>query len=142
MMAYITWYQTHAKKHKDIVDKLLQKEYTKGQIIDYFEYNNLISYEPDFCRLFSKGKKCHNIEPLNCYLCACPNFRFDDSATTIKSYCSIECVKGKQVGKDIKHHDCSDCLLPHEIKYISKHFDTNWSKIMEKCNENSDSIDK
>jgi hypothetical protein len=141
-MAYIDWFLAHAQKHKDIVDKLLSKGLTKSEIIEYFEYNNLKSKEPDFCILFAKDKKCHDIDSLNCYLCACPNFRFDDSATKIKSYCSIECPNSRTVGKEIKHNDCSNCLLPHETKYIDKKFDTDWIKIMEKCNENSNSNDK
>jgi len=53
--------------------------------------------------LYERGKRCHDIEPLNCYLCACPHFRFDDSGfsqtagKTLKSYCDIDAKEGKTI---------------------------------------------
>lgn len=52
---------------------------TKQEIIEYFRFENMVKNEPDFCPLYKDNKKCHDMEDLNCYLCACPHFRFDDN---------------------------------------------------------------
>jgi hypothetical protein len=78
-MSYIKWFDAHAKKHKVIVDKLVNLDYTKEQIIDYFDFDNMVKEEPNFCPLYKDNKKCHDMDKLNCYMCACPNFRFNDN---------------------------------------------------------------
>ena len=77
-MSYTSWFDEHATKHKKIVDKLLKSNYTKEQMIEYFDFDNMVEKETSFCPLYADNKKCHDMESLNCYLCACPNFRFDD----------------------------------------------------------------
>ncbi|MEA3491432.1 MAG: hypothetical protein U9R27_05985 [Campylobacterota bacterium] len=136
-MGYKIWFDNHAKKHKQIVDKLLEQKYTKEQIIDYFEFENICREEIDFCPLYAKNEKCHDVEDLNCYLCACPNFRFDDDGirkidqNTEYSSCSIKSKDGEEAiyGEQI-HQDCSKCLIPHSRNYIYKHFDLDWRYIM------------
>jgi len=137
-MSYSSWFEQHAQKHKKIVDKLLAKGYEKEQIIDYFEYDSMVENEYDFCPLYAKGKKCHDMEYLNCYLCACPNFRFDDDGLgtyneyKILSKCSIN--NGEEfLGKGVIHHDCSTCSVPHHKAFVEKVFDLDWKKIMSKC---------
>jgi len=133
-MSYLEWFEKHAQKHKAIVDKLLQKGYGKEEIIDYFCWDNLHRAEVDFCPLFPEGKKCHEVEKLNCYLCACPNFRFDDEAKRVKSFCSIDSKDGGQIEHNgVVHQDCSGCLIPHRRSFVQKHFDTEWKKIMKEC---------
>ncbi len=135
-MSYLIWFNQHANKHKKIVDKLLAKGYNKEEIIDYFCWDNLSKKEIDFCPLFKDNKKCHDIQKLNCYLCACPNFRFDDNAFSIKSHCHIDSKDGKQATYNgIIHQDCSACTVPHHKAYIEKHFDLDWHKIMKQCHE-------
>ena len=73
-MAYSDWFNKHNEKHKKIVEKLTEKAYSKEQIIDYFDFENMKREEIDFCPLYAKDKKCHDMESLNCYLCACPTF--------------------------------------------------------------------
>lgn len=139
-MSYKSWFDQHAKKHKTIVDKLLTKNYSKEQIIEYFDFENMLKKENDFCLLYKDNKKCHNIESLNCYLCACPNFRFSDEgikkvdSNTQYSLCSIDSKNGRQgiYGEKI-HQDCSNCTVPHHKNYVEKHFDLDWKKIMQEC---------
>ena len=76
-MSYKSWFQSHGKKHKEIVDRL--SHLSDNELIEYFRYENMVKNEPDFCPLYEDNKRCHNMENLNCYLCACPNFRFDDN---------------------------------------------------------------
>ncbi len=139
-MGYTQWVQNHAEKHKKIVDKLLAQNYTKEQIIDYFDFENMKIEEKDFCPLYAKNKKCHDMESLNCYLCSCPNFRYSDTGIqkiekkTQYSFCNIDSKDGKQgVYGDKIHQDCSKCSVPHHREYVKKHFDYNWSNIMHKC---------
>jgi len=65
-----------------------------NEVIAYFRFENMVQKEPDFCPLYKETKKCHDMEVLNCYLCACPNFRFDDEGISKKEartiYGSVE----------------------------------------------------
>jgi hypothetical protein len=139
-MSYTSWFEAHAAKHKTIVNKLQKQEFTKAQIIDYFDFENMVQAEPDFCPLYAEHKKCHEMESLNCYLCACPNFRFKDEGVgkiedkTQYSFCDIDSKDGAQgiYGESI-HQDCSKCSVPHHRSYVEKHFDLDWKKVMENC---------
>ncbi|MCF6309457.1 MAG: hypothetical protein L3J19_03120 [Sulfurimonas sp.] len=137
-MSYKTWFGNHADKHKKIVDKLVAKRYTKEQIIDYFDFDNMVKMENDFCPLYKEPVKCHDMESLNCYLCACPHFRFNDEGLgaynelKILSTCDIN--NGEKISsKGVIHHSCSKCTAPHHKAYIKKTFDLDWIKIMKKC---------
>ena len=139
-MSYTSWFNEHAKKHNIIVQKLLKNGLEKEQIIDYFDFDNMLQKEPDFCPLYADNKKCHDMEKLNCYLCACPNFRFKDEGfekledKTKYSFCDIDSKDGRVgVYGDSIHQDCSKCSVPHHKAYVSKNFDLDWKKIMNKC---------
>jgi hypothetical protein len=128
-MSYYAWFMQHAKKHQAIVERV-----NKEDLIDYFRWENISKSDVDFCPLFRENKKCHDMENLNCYLCACPNFRFDDNAQKVKSWCAIASKDGAQIEHNgIIHQDCSQCQIPHHIPYIKEHFDTNWHTIMRHC---------
>jgi hypothetical protein len=139
-MTYREWFDAHAEKHRALVEKLLKKGLNKEEIIDYFAFENMVEKEPEFCELYKTRTKCHRSEYLNCYLCACPNFRFtdrpepDEEGNIVYSYCAIGSKEGKVFvhGKE-RHQDCSECIVPHLRSYIESHFDTDWRKIMEKC---------
>jgi len=137
-MSYKKWFENHAKKHKSIVEKLVQKGFTQEEIIAYFSYDNMVKNEIDFCPLYAQQKKCHDMEELNCYLCGCPNFRFSHKGFgvydghLIKSKCDIH--NGTTIAsRDAIHQDCSLCTVPHHKKYVQKHFDLDWKKIMSEC---------
>ena len=139
-MGYRQWLEQHGKKHACIVKELdcLDKE----ALIAYFRYENLQKSQPDFCPLFAKNIRCHDMENLNCYLCACPYFRFNDEGfyekegKKVKSYCAIEAKDAAHiVSKESIHLDCSACTLPHKESFIRKHFSRNWFEMMQDCNE-------
>jgi Zn-finger protein len=127
-MSYWSWYKEHSLKHQEVVLRL--SHLSDDELIEYFEYENMKSKEKDFCILYSQNKKCHDIENLNCYLCACPNFRVGQSLSS----CDINSKDGGTIeGKDgFIHQDCSLCLVPHRAKYIKKNFHRSWKKIMSK----------
>ncbi|NPA60546.1 MAG: hypothetical protein GXO30_08845 [Epsilonproteobacteria bacterium] len=138
-MSYLNWFNTHASKHKKIVDKLVSDNYTKNMIVNYFNFDNMVKKEVDFCPLYKKNKKCHDMDNLNCYLCACPNFRFNDDSTILKndlrvlSRCSVG--NGAEfIGKEVVHHDCSSCQVPHHKEFILSNFNKDWKKVMFRCN--------
>jgi len=139
-MGYKSWFNQHAAKHRTIVDKLMYLGYGKDQIIEYFDFENMVKMEKDFCPLYAENKKCHDIEKLNCYLCACPNFRFNDKGLekvddkTQFSCCDINSKKGElSTYGDAIHQNCSGCDVPHVEKYIDENFSFNWSEIMCEC---------
>jgi hypothetical protein len=139
-MSYLKWFNDQAKKHKVIIDKLCARNLSKDEIIDYFNFENMKVEEPNFCPLYKENKKCHTMDSLNCYLCACPNFRFQDEgiqkvdAKMQYSLCDIKSKDGRLgVYGDVIHQDCSACGIPHHRSYVEKHFDYNWSVIMQKC---------
>lgn len=138
-MSYEVWFNEFALKHKAIVDKLLRNNLSQTEIIEYFDFDNMVKEENDFCPLYKDNKKCHDMEELNCYLCACPNFRFKDdgikeyNGKKIFSKCDIN--NGKAfAGDDVIHQDCSSCIVPHHKSYVNKNFDLEWKKIMKECN--------
>jgi hypothetical protein len=139
LSGYKSWLEKQCEGHAKIVEKLLEKGYDKAQIIDYFEYENMRKSEVDFCPLYKDNTKCHDTQYLNCYLCACPNFRFSDLGFqrvdgVEYSNCGINSKDGIQKNFDGQiHQDCSKCIVPHEKKYITKHFDESLEKIMKNC---------
>ncbi len=139
-MGYKSWFEAHAKKHEAIVEKLLKKGLNKEEIVEYFTYENMQKNEMRFCPLYAKNQKCHDIKELNCYMCACPNFRFSDSGIqkiedkVQYSFCAIDSKDGRQgVYNNKIHQDCSKCSVPHHKEYILKHFDISWKKMMQRC---------
>jgi len=137
-MGYLQWFEAHAHKHSLIVNRLVRKGFSDEAIIDYFDFDNMVTAEPHFCPLYAQQQKCHDMLQLNCYLCACPNFRFNDDGirrqeiSLVKSECQID--KGTPfLYDDIIHQDCSSCTVPHHRSYIKKYFSTDWKRIMKSC---------
>lgn len=130
-MSYLSWFEQHAQKHATIMQKL--EHLSDEEVIEYFRFENMVKNEPGFCPLYKEKKPCHDMKELNCYLCACPNFRFDDEALKIKSHCSIESKDGAKFEHEgIIHQDCSNCTVPHHKNYIQSVFSRNWKEIMSK----------
>ncbi|QSZ42903.1 hypothetical protein GJV85_12555 [Sulfurimonas aquatica] len=137
-MTYKNWFDEHAIKHKNIVKKLTSQGYDKEQITQYFDFDNMVKNEKDFCLLYESNKKCHDIETLNCYLCACPHFRFNDNGLskkneqTLYSKCELDLGDNFTYENSV-HHDCTNCLIPHKLHFVSKTFDLEWKNIMSEC---------
>jgi hypothetical protein len=134
-MTYKEWLSLHVKKHRTIMQKLSGLE--KEEILEYFKYENMKKNEPNFCPLYAQNKKCHDMEELNCYLCACPHFRFCDEGIKevegkmLFSFCQIASKSGKFFeSAEVIHQDCSCCTLPHTKNFILKVFERDLSKIL------------
>ncbi len=135
MQGYKEWFNEFGEKQKAIVNKLIGKNFTQDEIIDYFDFESMCVNEVDFCVLYKDHKKCHDIKELNCYMCACDNFRFDENGIKnqgsykIMSECNIG--NGENFGaKNVVHQDCSSCSVPHHKSYVKKRFSYDWFEIM------------
>ena len=143
-MTYTEWYEAHARKHAEIVKKL--EHLSDDELIEYFNFDTMKVKHPDFCPLYPKDQKCHEMEELNCYLCACMHFRFNDSGIdtidgkTRYSYCGIG-SKNSATFEDAKsiHNDCSHCKVPHKHHVIKKYFSRDWKEMMKACRMESSS---
>ncbi|HIP56053.1 MAG TPA: hypothetical protein EYG97_03430 [Arcobacter sp.] len=126
MKGYKDWFEEHAIKHKNILSKL--NHLNDEEIIRYFRFENMVQKEKDFCPLYKDNQKCHDIKELNCYFCACPNFRLNSQ----KSFCDIDSINGGSIEtKDgFIHQDCSKCSVPHKEVYIKNKFDRDWKNAM------------
>ena len=136
-MSYSTWLQAHGEKHRAIMDKLTTL--SDKEVIAYFRFDNMVKKEPEFCPLYKDNKKCHDMTELNCYLCACPNFRFDDEGLKkieekiLYSTCDIDSKDGSQyISENAIHQNCAGCLVPHHETYIKKVFKRDWFEIMKR----------
>lgn len=124
-MSYESWHQEHAKKHAFVMKKL--QHLSDDEVIEYFDFENMVKNEPDFCILYKENQKCHDLKELNCYFCACPNFRVGES----KSFCSINSKDGGSMEHNgYIHQDCSKCTVPHHKSYVKTHFNRDWSKVL------------
>ena len=143
-MTYKEWYKRHATKHAQLVQSL--SRLSKDEIIEYFDFDNMRQKHPEFCPLYADNQKCHDMERLNCYFCACMHFRFDDNGIDNKSrekrvysYCSIE-SKNSSKFEDTEsiHNDCSNCKVPHKGHVIKKYFHRDWLEVMKHCDLDSE----
>ena len=142
-MTYEEWFLKQGELHANVMKKLVDK--TPDEVIEYFRFENMVKNEPDFCPLYKDNKKCHDYEKLNCYLCACPNFRFKmegfettEDGKTLFSVCNIKSKDGAQyIGENYIHQNCSGCIVPHREKYIKNHFNRNWFEVMKDVRKNN-----
>ncbi|MCL4431227.1 MAG: cysteine-rich small domain-containing protein [Epsilonproteobacteria bacterium] len=137
-MTYKEWFDAHALKHAAIMKKLTSV--SDAEVLKYFRFENMVIHEPNFCLLYADNTKCHEIDELNCYWCACPYFRFNDQGLeiiedkTLYSTCSIHSKEGAQFISDQSiHQDCTGCLIPHHEKILKKEFNRDWRITMEKA---------
>ena len=131
-MTYKDWVLENSSKRRNLQQKLESWGLSQPEVIDYFRFENMRDNEPTYCGLYEINTKCHNIENLNCYLCACPHFRFKDKVGFEKrdgrivfSFCSIDSKNGKLFeSEEAIHQDCSDCFIPHSASVALKHYET------------------
>lgn len=144
-MTYTEWYEEFAQKHMDIVKNL--EHLSKEELIAYFDFDHMKTAHPDFCPLYAKDQKCHEMENLNCYFCACMHFRFSDSGIReengkiLYSYCSIDSKNHGTFEDDRSiHNDCSNCKVPHKQHVMEKYFSRDWREVMKDCNYSKSTI--
>lgn len=132
-MTYSEWEADNIAKRNSLVLKLQHK--TIDEIVKYFEYDNMIASEPDYCGLYKQGTKCHDIPNLNCYNCGCPHFIYDENGLdklgtkVVYSKCNINAKDGSMFESDNAiHQDCSNCVIPHGKQAATKELKINRGK--------------
>jgi Zn-finger protein len=130
-MTYQDWVDAQAIIHKEVMSRLTHLK--DDEVIEYFDFENMVKNEPDFCPLYKTNTKCHDIENLNCYLCACPHFKVQET----QSICSINCKDGSSMTAPdgYVHQDCSNCYIPHKKEYVKNYFNRDWKAIFTDCIE-------
>lgn len=124
-MTYKEWETSHELKLNTVLKKL--SGVSIANTIEYFNFSNMLVMEPDFCPLYKTNTKCHDIEDLNCFFCACPHFKSSDSEpfymnnnVAVMSICSINAKQaGSFISGNIQQCDCSSCHIPHTKQVIS-----------------------
>jgi len=115
-----------ASTQNDRRDTLVKRLRLKDcdSILTVFEYDRLKEIESSFCPLFAEGIKCHSMEYLNCYFCACPHYIVDDSTYI----CSINSRFAKYVENIL---DCSECKVPHKRGFVKKMLKNSTKKLID-----------
>ena len=138
-MTYSSWATDHLKSRQAIQQKLEAKGLTPEQVVDYFNYDIMSVNKPNFCPLYAQGKKCHNVSYLNCYLCACPHFKYSDDSLYQKDSKKIfsECTINSRFATDFEfendvHCNCADCTIPHTKKAALKAYE-HLPKVNDTC---------
>jgi len=142
-MTYMEWFETHAKKHEAIMKTLTHL--SDAEVIDYFIFENMKERHPNFCPLYAENKKCHDMDELNCYFCACNHFRFSDDGLVKEgeqirySLCHINAKESRDfISDDAIHLDCSNCQIPHKQSVIQKYFSRDWRELMKHTIDNKE----
>jgi Zn-finger protein len=130
-MTYTEWAEAHKRKRINLQRKLEGWGLTREQVVDYFDYDNMVRNQPDFCPLYATKTKCHNTDNLNCYLCGCPYFKCSDEPLEIEhngnriySVCTIDSRFKRTFTYDGNIHcDCSHCTIPHSKTAALQHYE-------------------
>ena len=123
-MTYAEWSTDYVTKRSNLITELAKQDYNIEQIINYFDFDNMVANQPTYCGLYASSTKCHNIDKLNCFFCGCPHFTYKDEGTiqpngrTLYSSCNINAIKGSEFITDgAVHQDCSNCEIPHRPNF-------------------------
>jgi len=128
-MTFKEWEDDHVEKVEVILKKLEGE--SKLAITNYFDYDNMVKMEPDFCPLYATNTKCHDIDSLNCFLCSCPFFKYSDdlplrteNGIDVMSVCVIDSNTAGTFTQNGKQQcDCSGCHIPHKKRFVKRHLE-------------------
>ena len=121
-MTYSEWQTENSAKRSKLQRKLESWGLNQKQVISYFNYDNMRVNQPDYCGLYKTNSKCHQMDNLNCYLCACPHFVIHNpplpaGKNELHSTCSISSRFAETFTTDNSSHcDCTNCTIPHTEK--------------------------
>ena len=124
-MTYTAWRSDFFNRRDALQRRLEQSGLSSAEVVNYFNYDNMHTAEPDFCPLYALNTKCHDTPKLNCYLCACPHFICSDEPLFAYTYsvCSINSRHATTFTYDnCVHCDCAHCTLPHSTSVALKHY--------------------
>ena len=128
-MTFKDWEDNHNKKVNKILDKI--KGYSEEEIIEYFDFDNMVLHEPEFCPLYETNTKCHNIKNLSCLFCGCPYFKKSDDKPFYTREDGVKIMSSCQIGaknasvfihEGVGQCDCTNCTVPHNESFVKKYF--------------------
>jgi len=94
-------------------------------IIQATSFQERSKRNPNECPYYEKNHPCHNIENLNCLLCACPNYQSD----SLEGGCKANSPQGKYHYHENlpkgKVGDCSDCQRNHTPQEVQTWLEEN-----------------
>ena len=93
-------------------------------------FKNRSKRDPSQCPYYQKEppQPCHDIEDLNCFLCACPNY----NSNILKGGCNINSKKGGYNNlPEGKVWDCSNCKINHTPKEVEEYLLKNLERLVE-----------
>ena len=134
-MTFADWTHSHVKKVDEILNKLT--DLTDEEVVAYFNFDNMVEKEKDFCPLYETGTKCHDVDNLNCYFCGCPFFKNSDDkpmymkdSIKVMSICTIGAKESSVFVYDgVQQCDCSKCDIPHKNDFVMKNIKKDISEI-------------
>lgn len=125
-MSYTAWMKDFLARRERLESLLRLQGLSDAEIWSYFSWENMRQREPDYCELYAKNQKCHEMESLNCYHCGCPFFLYNDEGIAefgnfkLISACGNASPHRKlTIRNNEAHNDCSNCTIPHELESIS-----------------------
>lgn len=120
-MSYQFWFTAHGNKQQ--------------AIFAYFDFDNMVKAEPDFCPLYADNKKCYDLERLNCYLCACPLFRFSDQGIAEQDDKSVfsDCTVNSKFGQACLAMAYIKIVRPAQCRIVKSMYDRDWFSILAHC---------
>lgn len=108
---------THLNLKKSLIIKQ-QSFKTVDEMVDYFDFENMSKYQKHFCILYKTGTKCHEIQNLNCFFCACPFYVVQDEKHT---FCKINSKFASYIVlDDLNICDCTNCHFIHKKFVVNK----------------------
>jgi len=137
-MTYNEWSKDEVARRNTVITKLKAQEFSTSEIVEYFNFENMVKNEPNYCPLYATSTKCHDREKLNCFFCGCPYFTYSDkgisqrSQKTVYSKCELNAIKSSEFTTETAIHlDCSNCEIPHRLPFVH----ANAGKIIKECKD-------
>ena len=103
-------------KHKALIASIVLTHQFKTveDEVEYFQYDNMIRTDPDFCPLYKSKQICHPMKELNCRCCACPHFSYNQDETRFS--CK---ARGILSSPEASFLPCNTCTIPHTQKFVT-----------------------
>jgi Zn-finger protein len=102
------------------------------KIIEAMSFYRRSRRNPEKCPYYQENPPhpCHELDNLNCLLCACPNY----NSKELEGGCMINSKKGKwtyhQNLPSGRVLDCSDCNVNHSKKEVENYLKKNMEKLI------------
>jgi Zn-finger protein len=94
--------------------------------------DSCVCYQSDPEQPKQPPKPCHNLELLNCFLCACPEFDLEAESGGCNVYSRLGKIIDSPIAKTGKIWDCYSCYHPHFPTTVEKYIKENLESLKQK----------